>query len=112
MVSIFNAAITISIGLYACLLIYIQLKGRQLRVSRFWLSILLLFATLTDLLLTPQFEAYHLSFTRGFGLSALIIGILGVYGYLVIKDIRADDSPLPRAWLALSVIWLVVFLIS
>src|SRR5690349_867241 len=110
--SVFNAAIAISSGLYAFLLIYIQIRHRQLRVGRLWLSVLLVFAALTDFLLIPQFESYHLSFTRGFGISALIIGILGVYGYLVIKDIRGDTNPLPRIWLALSAIWLIAFLVS
>src|SRR5258706_6647634 len=109
--SVFNAAIAISSGLYACLLIYIQIKRRQLRIGRLWLSTLLVFAALTDFLLIPQFESYHLSFTRGFGLSALIIGILGVYGYLVLKDIRGGNSPLCRIWLILNTIWLGGFLV-
>jgi len=110
--SVFNAAIAISSGLYACLLIYIQIKRRQLRVGRLWLSTLLVFAAFTDFVLIPQFESYHLSFTRGFGLSALIIGILGVYGYLVLKDIRGGNSPLCRIWLILSTIWLGGFLVA
>ncbi|MEP6984516.1 MAG: histidine kinase dimerization/phospho-acceptor domain-containing protein, partial [Chloroflexota bacterium] len=69
-------------------------------------------AALTDLLLIPLFDTYHLPFTSGFGISALVIGILGVYGYLILKEIRADDSSLSRVWLALSTIWLVAFLIS
>ena len=110
--TVFNAAIAISSGLYACLLIYVQIKRRQLRVGRLWLSTLVVFAALTDLLLIPQFESISPSFSHGFGLSALITTILAVYGYLVLKDIRDDTSPLPRIWFAISAIWLVVFLIS
>ncbi len=110
--TVFNAAIAISSGLYACLLIYVQIKRRQLRVGRLWLSTLVIFAALTDLLLIAQFESISQSFTHGFGLSALIISILAVYGYLVLKDIRDDTTPLPGIWLAISAIWLVGFLIS
>ncbi|MBI1278147.1 MAG: GAF domain-containing protein [Anaerolineaceae bacterium] len=110
--TVFNAAIATSSGLYACLLIYVQIKRRQLRVGRIWLSAILVFAALIDLILVPQFSPYDQLFTRGFGLSALIISTLAVYGYVVLTDISAEGDRLPRLWLVASAIWLIGFVAS
>lgn len=108
---IFNAAIAISSGLYVCLLIYVQIRRRQLRVGRISLSLLIVIAALTDLILIPTLEFHSPILTRGLGLSALVIVLLGIYGYLILKDTRDGTSPLPKVWLVVSAIWLIGFLV-
>ncbi len=110
--SIFNAAIAISSGLYAYLLIYVQVRQNQLRVSRIWLSILLVIAAAVNLLLVPQFEISHPLLSRGFSLAILLICLLATYGYIILKDVRGESSPLARIWLLLSTIWLIAFLFA
>jgi signal transduction histidine kinase len=110
--SLFNAAIAFGAGLYVWLIIYIQIKRRQVRSGSLWLTLLVLFAALTNLLLIPQLEMNAVPFTRGFGLSLLVIGILSVYGYLVLRDIRGYTSPIPTIWLTLNSVWFIGFLVS
>ncbi|MCA0453562.1 MAG: GAF domain-containing sensor histidine kinase [Chloroflexi bacterium] len=108
--SIFNAAIAISTGLYAVLLVYVQLHHRQLRVGRLWLSALLVLASLGDLLLIPQLQTSEFSFNRGFGEVIVLIGLIGVYGYIMLYDIRGKNRPAPRLWLAWSALWMIAFI--
>ena len=108
--SIYNAAIAISTGLYAVLLIYVQLHHRQLRVGRVWLSTLLVLATLGDLLLIPQLQTSELTFNRGFGEVIVLIGLIGVYGYIMLYDIHGKKRPTPRLWLAWCALWMVAFI--
>ncbi len=110
--SIFNAAIGISTGLYAVLLIYIQLRHQQLRVGRIWLSTLLLLAALSDLLLVPQLETTDILLNRGFGQVIALIALIGIYSYIMIYDIREKNLASARLWLAVSAIWLIAFIVA
>lgn len=103
--SILNAAISISTGSFAFLLIYIHYRNKRVRFSRIALSVLLILSTLINFTFVPQLGMFIPMVNRGFALVSLLIGLLAMYGLIVLHDIYGKTR-IVSIWLIFVFIWL------
>ncbi len=106
--SLFTGVILVSVVLHTLLLVYVQIRGGQVRAGRLWLSLTILFSLLAGLLfLAPDNVRVADKLGRGFGLTVILAAMLVTFGALVISDARrTTDGRLIRVWLVVGLAWL------
>jgi signal transduction histidine kinase len=112
--SLLSAIILVSVVLHLVLLVYAQIRRKDVRNGRIWLSLTILLSLLAALmLLAPDQSRLLDKMGRGFALAVTLSGLIVVSGALVISDIqRKGQSRAVRIWLALGVIWLSLMVAS
>jgi signal transduction histidine kinase len=108
--SLLSVVILGSTAIYAVLLIYVQIRGGQVRSGRMWLSLTILLALLAGLLiLAPDTLQVAGKLGRDFGLTLIIAAMLVTFGALIISDVRRSArSRSTPVWLGVGVIWLAL----
>ncbi len=107
--SLVNVILAVSVVVHALLLIYVQMRGREVHAGRGLLSITIVLSLVVALVLLLPREISNLDTAgRGFALILAIIVFLIPFGVVVMTDLqRAPVSGLIRAWLILGVGWLL-----
>lgn len=107
--SLLSAVILGSTALHIILLVYVQIRGGQVRAGRLWLSLTILLSLLAGLMiLAPDTLRIADKLGRDFGLTLILAAMLITFGALVISDVRRQaTSRSTPIWLGLGVIWLV-----
>jgi signal transduction histidine kinase len=107
--SLVNLIIAVSVVVHALLLIYAQMRGREVHAGRGLLSLTIILSLVVALVLLLPPEITFLNNTeRGLTLALAIIVLLIPFGAVVMSDLqRTPASRLIRAWLILGVVWLL-----
>jgi signal transduction histidine kinase len=112
--SLLTATILVSIGLYLALLIYAQMRRKEVRTGRLWLSLTIILSLLAALSLFVP-DGTHLAgkIGRGFALALTLSAMIVAFGALIMSDIqRSTRSRAIRIWLAVGLIWLATMVAS
>ncbi|MEO8611436.1 MAG: GAF domain-containing sensor histidine kinase [Chloroflexota bacterium] len=112
--SLLSVVILASTALHVILLVYVQIRGGQVRAGRLWLSLTILLSLLAGLMiLAPDTLRLAEKLGRDFGLTLILGAMLITFGALIISDVRrrATSRSTP-IWLGLGVIWLAALIAS
>ncbi len=107
--SLVNVVVAVSVVVHALLLIYVQMRGREVHTGRAVLSLTILLSLLVALtfLLTPDMMLLE-KFGQAYALALALIIMLIPFGVVVMRDLqRTAGSRLIRIWLLLGVVWVV-----
>ncbi len=112
--SLLSAVILGSTAVHAILLVYVQIRGGQVRAGRLWLSLTILLSLLAGLIiLAPNTLQLADKLGRDFGLTLILAAMLVTFGALVISDVRryaaSRSTPI---WLGIGVVWLIALVIT
>lgn len=106
--SLLSAVILGSTALHVILLVYVQIRGGQVRTGRMWLSLTILLSLLAGLMiLAPDTLRVADKLGRDFGLMLILAAMLVTFGALIISDVRRKPTSRSNpVWLGLGVLWL------
>jgi signal transduction histidine kinase len=112
--SLLSAVILVSTVIHAILLVYVQIRGGQVRAGRLWLSLTILLSLLAGLMiLAPDTLQLAEKLGRDFGLTLILAAMLITFGALVISDVRRQaTSRSTPIWLGLGVVWLAGLVVT
>ncbi|MBZ0287753.1 MAG: hypothetical protein K8I30_09075, partial [Anaerolineae bacterium] len=102
--SLLSAVILGSTVLHLILLVYVQIRGGQVRTGRLWLSLTILLSLLAGLMiLAPDTLRLADKLGRDFGVALILAAMLITFGALVISDVRRrNTSRSTPVWLVLG----------
>src|SRR5687768_12478736 len=112
--SLLSAVILGSTAVHAILLVYVQIRGGQVRTGRLWLSLTILLSLLAGLIiLAPDTMRLADKLGRDFGLTLILAAMLTTYGALIISDVRRHASSRSTSiWLGIGVVWLIALVVT
>ncbi len=112
--SLLSAIILLSVVLHIMLLLYAQLRRKEVRSGRVWLSLTIVLSMLSALiLLAPENALLADKIGRGFGLAITLAALVVAFGALIISDIqRSAPTRAVRLWLGYGIIWLAALIAS
>jgi len=107
--SLVSAILVVSVVVHGLLLIYVQMRGRDVHAGRGLLILSILLSLVVSLIvLLPREIGLTDASGRGFALSLAIIVFLIPFGVVVMTDLqRTPSGSLVRGWLVLGVAWLL-----